>query len=526
MGRVLLSTLVLAACTSVQSVRFDAAPSDGAPDAGTATDWLGQVIYLVIPDRFANGDPSNDNATGCYAPSDPDRIHGGDFAGLRAKIPYLRELGVTAVWITPAYRQVSDCGAFHGYYPDYVDPDDGAIAPNLGAASDLTGLIDDLHAANMKLVLDMVVNHSGHRSRISSQHPDWFHASATCSSLGSSDIYCPIGGLPDFAQENPTVAAYLSAASAGWATRFAIDGVRMDTVKNVLPSYWASSWFPAIRAASPGLFVIGEYFDESGAPALAPLLVDGFDSLFDYPRYGAFVATFAQGGSIDAIASSVAQANATYGAQRALAMTSFVDNHDNPRLPSNVTNATGTADVVARFRLAQTASFTLPGIPQLMWGDEIAMYGGSDPDNRRDMPAWAWTAASRAGTHAEAAGDGQAMFQYVQTLIALRGAHPALQRGSYSELWRQNGGAANVLAFFRGSGSDRVIVAVNAGAAATVQLHVASAPNIAPADKAAMPDGTTVRELLGAGAPASVTIAGGVITLALPAQTAGVYAVP
>ena len=529
MIRALVMAAVVVACTRTQAVSLDAAPGDGrAPDAGAPpADWLGQVIYLVIPDRFANGDPSNDNATGCYAPTDPERIHGGDFAGLRAKIPYLRELGVTAVWITPAYLQVHSCHAYHGYYPDYVDPDDAAIAPNLGGASDLAGLIADLHAANMRLVLDMVVNHSGKGSRISSEHPDWFHDPTTCASLGSTDIYCPINGLPDFAQENPAAAAYLSAASAGWATRFAIDGVRMDTVRNVLPSYWAASWFPAMRAASPKLFVVGEDYDESGAAALAPLLGAGFDSLFDYPRYGAFVSTFAQGGSVDAIASSVAQAISVYGLPRALAMTSFVDNHDNPRLPSNVANATSATDIVARFRLAQGASFTLPGIPEIMWGDEVAMLGGRDPDNRRDMPAWAWTAATRAGTHpTDAVGDGAAMYAYMRSLIALRAAHAALQRGSYAELWRQNGGAANVLAFFRGDAGDRVIVAINAGAAATVDLHVASAPGLSPADKAALADGTTLNELLAAGAPPSATVTGGVLTLSLPAQTIGVYAAP
>jgi glycosidase len=519
------------ACTRTQAVALDGPVGTGdgpRGDAGVAPpgDWLGQVIYLVMPDRFANGDPTNDNATGCYAPTNPAQIHGGDFAGLRAKIPYLKELGVTAVWITPVYQQVNNCRAYHGYWPDYVDPDDGGIAPNLGDAAALTALIADLHAAGMRLVLDMVVNHSGKSSRISAQHPDWFHDPTTCGSLGASEIYCPLSGLPDFAQEKPEVAAYLSQASARWATRFAIDGVRMDTAKNVLPSYWASSWFPAMRAAAPALFVVGEYFDESGAPALAPLLGDGFDSLFDYPRYGAFVATFAQGGSIDAVANAATQSIATYGLPRALAMTSFVDNHDNQRLTSGVAGSTGEADVVARFRLAQGASFTLPGIPQLMWGDEVAMLGGVSPDNRRDMPAWAWSAATRAGAHpGDSVGDGQQMFAYVQSLIAMRAAHPALQRGSYGELWRQNGGAANVLAFFRGAGADRVIVAINAGGAASVKLHVATAPDLSATDRAAMPDGTMLRELLAAGAPPIAMVAGGVVALDLPAQTIGVYAV-
>jgi glycosidase len=515
----------LAACSGSQHPTFDPPPND-ARSTPAPTSWTSKAIYLVMPDRFSNGDTSNDNATGCFDPTDPRKIHGGDFAGLRSRIPYLQDLGVSAVWITPAYLQTSSCHAYHGYYPDYVDPDDGAIAPNLGDASALSGLIADLHAANIAVILDMVVNHTGSHSRMTSEHPDWFHDPTTCASLGPSEIYCPVSGLPDFAQENPQVAAYLSATSASWVTRFPVDGVRMDTVHNVLPDYWASSWFPAVRAASPNLFVIGEDFDESGASALAPFLDDGFDSMFDYARYAAFVTTFSQGGSVDAIATSVAQAIATYGFERALQMTSFVDNHDNRRLTSNVANATGDTDIVARFRLAQGASFSLPGIPELMWGDEVAMLGGDDPDNRRDLPTWAFEATTRAGLHpGDSVGDGEASYAYTKQLISIRTAHTALQRGSYAELWRQNGGPANVFAFFRGDGSDRVVVAINAGADAAVAIPIATSDQLVASDKAALADGTELMDLLGSGAPPVVSIVGGALPLHLPAQTMAIYVV-
>jgi glycosidase len=256
-------------------------------------------------------------------------------------------------------------------------------------------------------------------------------------------------------------------------------------------------------------------------------LSDGFDSLFDYPRYAAIVSAFAQGGSVDALANTVADAIATYGIDRARHMTAFVDNHDNPRLPSLAPSGTTDADLAARLRLALGATFTLPGIPQLMWGDELGMVGGADPDNRRDMPAWAWDASTRAGAHAgDSVGDGEANHAYVKTLAALRTAHTALQRGSYAELWRQGGGAANVMAFFRGDGGDRVIVAINPGAAASVSLPIAKSKNLGAADKAALPEGTVFTEHLGAGAPPTATVTGGVLPLALPAQSIGVYVAP
>jgi glycosidase len=530
----------------------------GLPDAGDggglsplpamSTTWLSQVIYLVIVDRFSNGDPSNDSAVpGCFDPTNPLAIHGGDFAGLRARIPYLVDLGVTAVWMTPVQRQSVDRCGYHGYWPDYVDPDDGAIAPNLGTPDDLAALVADLHAHNIRVIFDIVLNQTGVQARIVTQHPDWFHAPATCSALGDPTIYCPIGEapLPDFAQEDPTVAAYLSSLSTHLATRFGIDGARMDSVKNIYPQYWQSSWFPTVRPAAPTLFVIGEDFDQSGASALLPFVEDGFDSLFDYPRYAQIVTTFAQGGSVDRVASAVADANTTYGLSRALQMVAFADNHDRPRLTTLVSAAStdagiadggiadggiadggiADADRVAMFRLSLAATFTLPGIPQLMWGDELALLGGADPDNRHDMPAWAWTPASRAGTHPGSVGDGQAQYAYTQKLIATRSRHTALTQGSFTELWRQNGGTANLFGFFRGSANDRVIVAINAGAAATVSMQIAGS-HLGATDKAALADGTVLAEVLGAGAPGSATVAGGLLPLAMPAETVGIYVVP
>jgi alpha-amylase len=519
-----------AAFDAIAAAASDAqAHGGGTADAkgGGAIDWRGEVIYLVMPDRFQDGNPANDasGVAGCYDPRDPKKFHGGDLAGLRQRIPYLRDLGVTAIWITPQVRQVASGCGYHGYWADYAYPDDGALEPRMGTADDLTGLAADLHAASMHLILDLVVNHSGPAARIVAEKPSWFHSPSTCASLGDPNVYCPLFGLPDFAQENPVVATYLTAMSVGWATRFAIDGIRMDTVHNVLPSYWQASFFPAIRAARPGIFVVGEDFDESSASALLPYLDDGFDSLFDYPRYAAIVSAFAGGGTVDAVANAVGDAIKTYGTARASAMTTFVDNHDNPRFPSQFPSGANEAQIVARFGLALGAMFTLPGTPEIVWGDELAMYGAADPDNRRDMPSWAWTAATRAGAHpGESAGDGQLAYTTMQTLIAARKAHPALQRGSYVELWRQNGGGANLYAYYRGAPGDAIVVAINVGSASSASLPIAANDNLTATDRSALSDGAVLDDILGPGAPASVTISGGALALTLPADSMAIYA--
>src|SRR5258706_9965216 len=101
---------------------------------------------------------------------------------------------MTAVWRTPAPIQAAGptgrCG-YHGYWADFTDPDDAATEPRMGTAAELTALIDGLHAAHLRFILDMVVNHAGDGARLATQHPDWFHDPATCASLGDPAIYCP-----------------------------------------------------------------------------------------------------------------------------------------------------------------------------------------------------------------------------------------------------------------------------------------------------------------------------------------------
>jgi glycosidase len=534
----------LAGTDSPASDVSDGQPAADAPAAGDAgaggmpaqadrAVWRQRTIYLVMLDRFANGDAGNDQLglAGCFDPTDPHAFHGGDLAGLRQRIPYLTELGVDVVWVTPLARQAlgpsgSPC-PYHGYWADYTDPDDGALEPRFGTANELTGLIADLDTAGIRFVLDMVVNHPGDHARIVSQHPDWFHPPDTCAQLGDPAIYCPYrAGISDFAQERPEVATYLDDLSAGWVQRFALDGIRMDTAKYVLPSYFHDHWVPAVRAVRGDLFLVGEVFSETRSD-LVPYLDAGFDSVFHFPRRAALRDAFARGGSVDLVASAVRSDLDTFGLERTLDLVTLLDNHDVKRFVNEPGLSVPEAEIARRYRLALAALFTAPGIPQLYMGDELGLYGGDDPDNRRDLPAWAWDASSRAGTHPGVALPGaDTLFSYVQALIALRRSAPALHTGGYTELWRQNGAAnANVWAFFRGTGDSRAIVVINAGTASSGTLSIPIAGNSAlpPADRAALADGTVLRDGLGYGAPPSVTLSGGTLSVDMPGSTVAVY---
>lgn len=516
----------------------DDAASDSAPDAASrSTDWNTQVLYLALPDRFSNGDPGNDNlgVADCFAPTDPRRFHGGDLTGTRARLDYLRDLGATALWLTPVYKQVprrptGSCG-YHGYWPDFTVPDDGAIDPRFGTESDLRALIDAAHARDLRFVMDMVVNHTGPVSRILQQQPSWFHDPATCSTLGATEVFCPISTtLADFAQERADVADYLTAQSRQWVARFDVDGVRMDTAKHVLPGYFRDRWVPAMRESGRDLFLIAEVFSEGSARDLQPTLGTGFDSAFDFPLRRALRDTFALGGSVDAVASRVLDTVSVLGPARTRRLSIMLDNHDVPRFATDtLTSAMNNGAIAAaRYRLALVALMTLPGIPQLYYGDEVGMLGGGDPDNRRDIPSWIFAADDRARatpSASETLPEPAQTWNLTRSLSFLRTSNSALAHGAYVELWRQNGGP-NVLGYLRSDDEQRVVVLINNGAteAGPINVPLRNNPVISAADRASFADGRALSAAVTVnGAPASLTITNGALPVRLPARSAAVY---
>ena len=253
------------------------------------------VIYLIMPDRFANGDKSNDDpeiSRGLFDPSDPRRYHGGDLQGIINRLPYLKSLGITAIWLTPVYDNTNKPNAdqavngkpiadYHGYGAvDYY-----GMEEHFGDLALLKKLVDQAHAMGLKVIQDQVANHVGpaHPWLKDLPKPTWFHGSPTehinetwqvrdLPDTHSTEAlkhnvtdgwFANI--LPDMNQEDPDVARYEIQNALWWVGVAGFDGIRQDTLPYVSRAFW-HDWSAAIHKQYPNLRMVGEVFD--GDPAI------------------------------------------------------------------------------------------------------------------------------------------------------------------------------------------------------------------------------------------------------------------
>lgn len=487
------------------------------PDARA---WTERVLYFALLDRFTDGNPHNLRLHGddaCNRPWDPHAYQGGDLAGLKHRLDYIDALGADALWISPLYqgvpvKQGDNCG-FPGYWVQFSDPYELALDPRYGDAALFDEILDDAHGRGMTVMLDMVVNHAGYGAPLVAQHPEWFNDPTTCNQRGQPDIDCPLAGLPDFNHDNAEAAAYLIDAHLLWANRFPFDCVRMDTVKHVTPAYF-SRWIDAMREGRPDLFMVGELLDEHSFHRYGRYLDAGFDGLFNFPLRQGLIASFARGESVDVAAGRMQETLNLFGLDRTRHLVNLLDNHDVRRFTEEIPGWVSPDEARRRYLMAMTALLTLPGIPQIYYGNEVGMYGGHDPDNRRFMPWWVFDEQARQSNAPGFLERPNVVFDTTQRLIKLRHRLAPLKRGDYRELWRQNGPANNnVWAFSREADGQAVIVAFNNGQLATngaVSIDV----------RGSVPAGTRLTDVLALAGIEDLTVDGDYIRLSLPPQSA------
>ncbi len=464
----------------------------GFSAAQTAPSFEGQVIYQVMPDRFFDGDKSNDAGT--------DRAslrawHGGDLAGLTAKLPYIQKLGATAVWLTPVYQQQSknsfETAAYHGYWP----ADFRAVDPHFGTLETFNKFTGAAHAAGLKVVLDQVINHYGYEADAVKQHPDWFHTQAQCDASKNKDEDCPLAGLPDLNQNLPAVRDLLLGNADFWRGQ-GVDGFRYDAIKHVDQDF-LKTLLQKDRAA--GTWTLGEWY-AADSDTVAQWQKTGFDSLFLFSLQAAFKDSLMSGQSLTHVANVLSRQNEI---PRPGEVALFLDNHDVPRF------AQGTLfedDGFARTRYGLRALMTLRGVPVIWQGTEIAMRGAADPDNRRDMRFEdVWNANEKA------------TFEVASNAIAVRKASAALSTGEQQLLNVPDSLADDLLLLTRKKGDQTVLAAWHNGKARRTFSVPLQKLGLTAADQA-------VTATLFAGQDAKLSVKGGYLHLSLPPRDAAAFA--
>jgi len=433
--RVILAVLIVVTAVSPYE--------DASAASRTFVDWRDEAIYMVMTDRFRNGDPSNDLDS---VPGKLDAWQGGDLQGVIDELDYIKELGMTAIWITPFVVQTK--GGYHGYWTLQAND----VDPHLGKVAQLDALVRAAHARGLKVIFDVVLNHLGYG------HP-WlaepaavrnFHAECPINFADQRSVEnCWLAGLPDLNTEDPGMRDLLVEYWSYWLTRTGADGVRIDAARHLSKDF-LRNWTTRMKQSFPRLWILGEVFS-SGYRYQSGYLDAGLDAITDFQTYDSLRIGLDPRGDLaqlllpPTLAEDLAAEN---DSRRAI----FIDNHDVPRF---VGRDAPTAATKARLAQALVYLFTMPGIPILYYGTEIALPGGPDPDNRRPM---AWT------------GGDETMRQLVRDLATTRQAIPALRRGAFIELSARR----DVIEYARtGPSGDVALVVLNGELAQDAEIPLA-----------------------------------------------------
>jgi len=447
----------------------------------TTPEWVKDaVFYQIFPDRFARSDrlPRPSNLEPWDTPPTPYGFKGGDLLGVVEHLDYLRDLGVTAIYLNPVFASAAN-HRYHTY--DYF-----AVDPLLGGTAALRELIDSAHARGIRVILDAVFNHASRglwqfhhvlENRAESPYVDWFYFDParlsgrrhfvpypdpeTKAALGrGADSLEAVGyrawwndpALPKLNVHTPAVREFLWKVAAHWIT-FGIDGWRFDVPEEIDdPEFWRELR-RRVKKINPDAYLVGEIWHE----ARGWLEGDRFDAVMNYPFATACLGFFGGAGldldetrraggyagvqplNAEEFADAIDRILNAYDVQVTHAQLNLLDTHDTPRFLTSVRGDH------AGLMLAMLFLFTFPGAPCLYYGDEIGMDGRHDPDCRRGFP-WNPDRWDRK------------LLSFVRQCAGLRGVHPALRRGSYRRLHAGGG----VYAFRRDLDGKSVVVVLNA----------------------------------------------------------------
>lgn len=508
-------TMGAAIALAAGALTWGAGPAPASADLTTSPGPLaeGDVIYQVLVDRFEDGDPTNnDQGDGEYDPSDLGFYHGGDWAGLTDRLDYIADLGVTAIWLSPVSEQqpLSRDGleaSYHGYFTrDFATPNE-----HFGDRAELQELIDTAHDLGLKMILDVVPNHtadylagtsttyspSTYKPASPLDDASYFHHAGDCLFNGletqTQIENCDLGGLDDLDQSNPVVSSHLMNTYKDWVD-MGFDGIRVDAARSV-PKPWLADF-----EAEMGVPTFGEVF--VGDVDYVSEYQDYEWGVLDFPYFFTVREAFSADTDMNKLGDLFDQDSKYANPNR---LETFLDNHDRARF------LTWADDNYQRLRSGLTFLLTSRGVPVIYYGTEQADDGNGNPyevpiankDNRKDM---------------ESFDQNSNLYKHIQRLTAIKAAYPALQVGTQREMWSDT----SVYGFSRrvdSTGAEAMTFSSNSWTTQTrtVPLRAESSITI----------GTTLTNLMNTSDTVTVT-AGGVtgkqITVSLGEHESKVYA--
>lgn len=352
-------------------------------------DWDEAVVYFMMTDRFFDGNESNNKASGAdtYGKK-PGLYHGGDFAGVTAKLDYLQDLGVNTIWLTPIVENiagvtVTDEGkedvpynaAYHGYWAS----DFTKLNPTMGTTEEFKTMISEAHKRGMRIMVDIVVNHAGYGTEST------FADMLRDKSVSEGDIKSWQSGLPDFATEKADVRAKLVEWQTSWMKDYGVDYFRVDTVKHVDSTTWAALK-NSTTEVNPSFKMIGEYYGAGYASNGSTLGSGQMDADLDFDFNDQ--ATSFVSGNISSVEKFLSARNSALN--NAYMTGQFLSSHDEDGFKASLINGKGyTEDEATSAALvAATLQLTAKGIPVIYYGEEVGLSGLNNypyQTNRYDM---------------------------------------------------------------------------------------------------------------------------------------------
>jgi cyclomaltodextrinase / maltogenic alpha-amylase / neopullulanase len=402
------------------------------------------VFYQIFPDRFANGDKSNDppNLQRWGAKPNIWDFQGGDLRGIISRFDYLLELGINAIYLNPIFQATSS----HRYNTtDYYK-----IDPKLGTMEDFNSLLDIAHQNNVRVILDGVFNHCGRgffafndvlENGEHSAYKNWFHIHRFPLDAFSPGDAINFAGwwnhksLPKFNTDNPEVRRYLLGVAKYWIEKGA-DGWRLDVPNEINDDGFWAEFRQIVKSANREAYTFGEIWDADPRWANDT----HFDGLMNYPVKDALIKLLMDRETVGQFSEKVDGLFKTYPQENLYAMYVPLGSHDTERI---LTALEGNFD---KLKLAYLFQFAFPGAPAIYYGDEVGLEGGRDPECRAAFP---WDPAQWKGD----------LQPWVRELIALRKMRTSLRRGDYSKIMADD--EKGILAFARTLGEESTLIVLN-----------------------------------------------------------------